>query len=214
MSYNLETIRNKVKSRIQDEDFDNTLINDFINDEQRELFAYYDLPFNRATTTQLVTTGTNTLPLPAGHQKTKALNVIAPEDYDTEISSYYLPYNRFQETFRPAQYYTDNQLRWWTIYDDSIIFSNNADQSYTLQHDYLKAPDTLVNNEDVPQLPEAYGEILVLGAMIRCLELNEDNDIATYQLAKKNQLVSAMLKRVSPQQSAKTNILRNSRRGL
>ncbi len=214
MSYNLETIRNKVKSRIQDQEFDNNLINDFINDEQRELFAYYDLPFNRTTTTHLVNQGEHTVNLPSNHQKTKSLRVIAPEDYDTDLSEFYLPYNRFAEDFRPPQYYTDNQLRWWTIYDTQIIFSNNSDASYTLQHDYLKAPDALVNNEDVPELPEAYGEILVLGAMIRCHELNEDNDIAAYQLAKKNQLVSAMLKRVSPQQSAKTGILRNSRRGL
>jgi hypothetical protein len=214
MSYNLESIRNKVKSRIQDQDFDNNLINDFINDEQRELFTYYDLPFNRTSTTYLITQGNHDMPLPTGHQKTKSLRVIAPEDYDVDLSEFYLPYNRFREAFRPPQYYTDNQLRWWTIYDDSVIFSNNADASYTLEHDYLKAPDALVNNEDVPELPEAYGEILVLGAMIRCHELNEDNDIAAYQLAKKNQLVSAMLKRVSPQQSAKTGILRNSRRGL
>lgn len=214
MSYNLESIRNKVKSRIQDQDFDNNLINDFINDEQREIFAYYDLPFNRATTTNLVTTGTHEIPLPTGHQKTKALNIIAPESYDTELSEFYLPYNRFQEMFRPPQFYTNNQLRWWTIYNTSIIFCNNADQDYTIQHDYLVAPTELVNNEDVPQIPEAYGEILVLGAMIRCHELNEDNDIATYQLAKKNMLVQAMLKRVSPQQSAKTSVLRNSRRGL
>jgi hypothetical protein len=214
MAYTLETIRNKVKSRIQDQDFDNTLINDFINDEQRELFAYYDLPFNRTTQSVLINQGEHSFALPAGHQKTKALNVIAPENYDRELSQWYLPYNRFKEQFRPQDFVSETQLKWWTIYDDSIIFSNNADAQYTLEHDYLVAPTELVNNEDVPRLPEAYGEILVLGAMIRCHELNEDNDIATYQLAKKNQLVSAMLKRVSPQQSAKTGILRNSRRGI
>lgn len=214
MSYNLEEIRNKVKDRIQDSEFDNNLINDFINDEQREIFTYYDLPFNRAITTHLVTTGTHEVALPTGHQKTKTLNIIAPQDYDTELSEWYLPYNRFMEYFRPQQYYSNNQLRYWTIADDKIIFSNNADQNYTLEHTYLKAPDTLVNNEDVPAIPEAYGEILVLGAMIRAHELNEDNDIAAYQMQKKNQLVQAMLKRVSPQQSAKTGILRNSRRGI
>ncbi len=214
MSYNLETIRNKVKSRIQDEDFDNNLINDFINDEQREILTYYDLPFNRDITTHLVTTGTHEVTLPSGHQKTKTLNIIAPEGYDTELSEWYLPYNRFMEYFRPQAFYSDNQIRYWTIADGKIIFSNNADQNYTLEHCYLKSPTALVNNEDVPQIPEEYGEVLVLGAMIRCHELNEDNDIAAYQMQKKNQLVQAMLKRVSPQQSAKTGILRNSRRGI
>ena len=214
MAYTLETIRSKVKSRIQDQDFDNTLINDFINDEQREICAYYDLPFNRATSSVLINQGVHSFVLPTGHQKTKALNVVAPENYDRELSQWYLPYNRFKEQFRPADFYDNSQLAWWTIYDDSILFSNNADAQYTLEHDYLVIPAELVNNEDVPVIPEAYGEILVLGAMIRCHEINEDNDIAAYQMQKKNQLVQAMLKRVSPQQSAKTNILRNSRRGL
>lgn len=214
MSYTLESIRNKVKDRIQDADFDNNLINDFINDEQRELFAYYDLPFNRAITSLLITTGTHEVALPAGLQKVKTLNIIAPENYDSELSEYYLPYNRFSEYFRPPAFVSNSQLRWWTINDGKLIFSYNADQNYTLEMTYLKAPTELVNNEDVPALPEAYGEILVLGAMIRAHELNEDNDIAAYQMQKKNLLVQAMLKRNSPQQSAKTGILRNSRRGI
>lgn len=214
MAYNLETIRNKVKSRIQDQDFDNTLINDFINDEQRELFAYYDLPFNRAVTTLLITSGTHEVALPDGLQKVKTLNVIAPENYDSELSEWYIPYNRFSEYFRPQDFTSDTQLRYWTINNGKLIFSNNADQNYTLEMTYLKAPTELVNNEDVPALPEAYGEILVLGGMIRCHEINEDNDIAAYQMQKKNQLVQAMLKRNSPQQSAKTGILRNTRRGI
>jgi hypothetical protein len=49
MAYDLQSIRLQVKNRLSDQNFDDVLVNQFINDEQRELFNYFDLPFNRTT---------------------------------------------------------------------------------------------------------------------------------------------------------------------
>lgn len=214
MAYTLGDLRTTVRNRIADPNFSTALIDQFINDEQREIFGYYDLPFNRAVTTHTLTSGTNTINLPAGHQKTKGLRIIAPQNDDRDLSRFYLPWNRFKQNFREASYYSDTDPTYWSIYDTQIVFSYNSDKNYTLQHDYLITPTELTEDADVPELPEEFREILVLGAMVRAYEVNDDNDIAQYQQSKKNLLIGAMLKRYSPQQSANTNILRNTYRGI
>ena len=214
MAYNLQSIRNQVKNRISDQNFSTAMINQFINDEQREVLNYYDLPFNRTSATLTLTTGTNTVALPSNCQKIKNLEITAPAGYDNNLDPFYLEYNRFAEAFRPVQYYSANQPSWWTVYNTSIIFMSNADNTYTLQIDYINKPLELSGETDVPVIPEEFQEILVLGAMVRCLEANDDNDIAAYQNGKKNLLVQAMLKRYAPQQTAKTPIMRNTYRGI
>lgn len=214
MAYNLESIRTQVKNRISDQNFSNIMINQFINDEQREILNYYDLPFNRTSTVQSISAGNNTIPLPPDNQRVKSIRVTAPDGYDGTLDPYYLEYNRFKQAFREPQYYSNNQLLWWTIYNTAIIFAYNADRTYTVQIDYNQRPAELVADTDVPVIPEEFQEVLVLGAMVRALESIDDNDIAQYQQGKKNLLVQSMVKRFSPQQVAKTEIIRNTRRGI
>lgn len=215
MAYNLGSLVNKVKSRLSDQNFSTEQIMDFLNDEQREIFNYYDLPFNRTTIQHTITQGNNLVALPTGHQKTKGLRIIAPQNDDKDLSRYYLPWARFKQYFRQEPgFYSESDLVWWTIYNDNIEFANNADKTYTLEQDYLIRPIEMTEDNDVPELPEEFQEILVLGALVRSLEVNDDNDIAQYQQGKKNLLVQAMLRRLAPQQSAKTNIIRNSYRGI
>ena len=214
MAYTLASIRQTVKDRLVDQNFSSALIDQFINDEQREILNYYDLPFNRATVVHTLVQGASQLDLPVGHQKTKILRITAPSNYDTDITRFYLPYGKFREAFRESSIYTEGTPRWWTIYNDQIIFSWNADTNITLQHDYLKEATALEDDADVPEIPESFQEVLVLGALVRCYETNDDNDIAQYQQGKKNLLVAALLKRYSPQQSGKTDVLRNTNRGI
>lgn len=214
MSYTLESIRTQVKNRISDQNYSNGMINQFINDEQREILNYYDLPFNRTSSAQGVAIGAHTLPLPADCQKVKSLRITAPDGYDGSLDPYFLEHNRFVQAFREPQYYNNNQINWWTVYNTDILFAYNADRNYTLQIDYIKRAPELATDSDVPILPEEFQEVLVLGAMVRCYESNDDNDIAQYQQGKKNLLVQSLVKRYAPQQVAKTEIVRNTYRGI
>lgn len=215
MSYTLGDIRTQVKNRLSDQNFSDAVINQFVNDEQREIFNYFDLPFNRTTIEHTVAQGANTINLPTGHQKTKGLRIIAPENDDRDLTQSYLPWGRFKQYFRQEpDFYSESDLVWWTIYNDKIEFANNADKSYTLEQDYLIRPTEMTEDNDVPEIPEEFQEILVIGALVRALEVNDDNDIAQYQQGKKNLLVQAMLRRLAPQQSGKTNIIRNTYRGI
>ena len=212
--YTLASLRQTVKDRLVDQNFSSALIDQFINDEQREILNYYDLPFNRDSVIHTLLENESQIPLPEGHQKTKVLRITAPLPYDMDLTKYYLPYGRFRELFRETAQYGVANPTWWTIYNNDIIFSWNADQEITLQHDFNKAATPLEDDADVPEIPEEFQEILVLGALVRCYETNDDNDIAQYQLGKKNLLLQALLKRYSPQQSGKVERLRNSARGI
>ena len=43
---------------------------------------------------------------------------------------------------------------------------------------YIRKPKTLTQNSDVPEIPEEFSELLILGAFKRILERNEDFDLA------------------------------------
>lgn len=214
MAYNLAAIKTLVKDRLQDQNFDDALITQFINDEQREVLNYYNLPFNRMQAPFTLNQGDSTSNLPSDHQETLGLRITAPENYDVELTQWFLPYNRFKDYFREAGYYSQTEPRYWTIRYGKLIFSYEVDKTYTLEHDYLTVVDELVADGDVPSLPVEFQEVLVLGALVRALEVNDDNDIAQYQQGKKNLLVQTMLKRYNPRQSGKVNVLRNTYRGI
>lgn len=214
MAYNLAHIRQLVKDRLTDQNFSSALIDQFINDEQREICNYYDLPFNRSSATLTLVAGESRVNLPSDHQKTKVLRITAPTTENNDITRYYLPYGKFRRIFYDTNNYGESSPTWWTIYTDAIIFSWSADQNITLELDYTASIPTLSDDADVPVIPEDFQELLVLGALVRCYEANDDNDIAQYQAGKKNLLLQAMLKRYSPQQSGKVEILSNSNRGI
>lgn len=213
--YNLQTLREKVKNRLADPNFADELINDFLNDEQREIFNYYNLPFNRAKVPATISEGGNTIALPLEHQRTTGLRIVAPEGYDVELTQWFMPYNRFKDYFREAEYYSKTVPRWWTIYDNEIVFAYQADKAYQLEHDFLTAVEDMTVDTSEPAIPQEFQEVLVLGALVRCLEVNDDNDIAQYQQGKKNLLLQGLISRYTPgRQSGKTTVLRNTNRGI
>jgi len=216
MAYTLLDIRNRVKDRLDDQDFSNSLLNNFINDEQREILNYYNLPFNRTFALHTINQGDDTITLPADHQTTLGLRITGPQNYDVELTQYFLPYNRFKDYFREQQYRSQNNLRYWTLNNNQEIeFAWQADRTFTLEQDYIKTAAELENDNDVPEIPEEFRELLILGAYIRALEVNDDNDIAQYQYGKKELLIQSLVKRYAPsQQKGKTTVLRNTFRGI
>lgn len=53
----------------------------------------------------------------------------------------------------------------WSIADDGqLMFAPSPDKPYLIHHLYVKEPQVLVNNTDVPELPPRFHEIIVLEA--------------------------------------------------
>ena len=66
----------------------------------------------------------------------------------------------------------------WTLYGGNILLDAPTDDDYTMTMYYIKRPVKLTQDSDVPELPEEFEELLVLGAFRRILERNEDYDLA------------------------------------
>jgi hypothetical protein len=73
---------------------------------------------------------------------------------------------------------TAGPIHAWTLYANAMRTSAPTDQEYTMTVFYTKTPTKLTQDADIPELPEDFAELLVLGAYVRCLERNEDEDLA------------------------------------
>jgi hypothetical protein len=97
-----------------------------------------------------------------------------------DISDNYLEFRDFNKRYPAAETNSVGKPSVWTSYGNKLYFTQPTDQSYTLSLFYLKTPDTLEDDADVPEIPEAFQEVLVLGAYFRILERNEDFDQAAF----------------------------------
>ena len=75
------------------------------------------------------------------------------------------------------KYFNQSTQQWEALYGGNIMLSAPTDKDYTMTMFYIKKPKTLVDNTDVPELPEEFEELLVLGAYKRILDRNEDFDL-------------------------------------
>lgn len=220
MSYTLADIRVRVKNKLDDTDFDSALTDTFINDTQREILNTYQLPFNEKTFSGTLSTGQYTYDLDATltlFQRMINIRLTSPDTNEVDLSDNFVPYRLFRQKY-PDPSSQDNHLPSdWTIYANKLIFSTPVDQNYTLDMDYVSGATTLTDDTDVPQIPEEFQETLVLGAYIRALEFNDDNDIADYNRNKRGgyiDQINNIVNRYRPTQTAKTTTMRISRRGI
>lgn len=216
--YNVQEIVQKVRNRLDDQDFPQAVLVDFINATQQEIFNQYVIPFNQKTFSGDLAEGqhrfnfVNTAP---DYQRVISLRLTDPEDEETDISEKYVNYREFRKRFpkpgdRPA-----GKPSHWTTYGFVIIFSQPTDRVYTMDMDYVKEATVLTNGDDVPELPKSWEEVLILGTFIRALERNDDLDIAEYHRSKLggyNDQVQTLINRYNPAQTATTTVMRQSRR--
>jgi hypothetical protein len=177
MTYNLSTVRARIEQKLDDTSFGVDKLNQFINDGQRDIlnsrrFVFMEREADLTTTANLDTvTGTPTdmqVPLslrvytPVGNAV--PLRYVEYEDFDTVYPN---PTNN--GTTAPSQ---------WKIFNQTITIYPIADATYTLKLKYIKEPAELILDASVPEIPEAFSEILVLAGYKRALEHNDDFDQA------------------------------------
>lgn len=216
MAYTLTALRTDIKNKLDDDDFDNTKLTSFINDAIREIANRYRLPhFETTDLTKTVDQGEYTITLPTAAQRIVVLQIISPEDVEVDLTPYYMPYTKFRRHYVQQDSESENRPWTWTLYGNTIEFPYPSDQTYTFKIDYISRPTELSSDSDVPDLTEDFREVIVLGAYIRALEHNDDNDIAQYQ--RNNNFEPQLIDVVSkyhPQQIGKQRVMRNSYRGV
>ena len=186
MDYNLAGIRERViNDKLDDDEFDPGIVDRFINDAQRDIFNQFELSFQEGIFSGAVPVDATIFQYPTDVAIAQSHVITAPDGSQKDLHDGYLDFRTFNSMFPTPANNTPGAIGYWTLYGGNILTSCPTDDEYTLTIFYIKKPTKLVEDDDVPQIPEEFSELLVLGAYIRVLQRNEDFDQADY--IKKNE---------------------------
>lgn len=199
MAYQFSDLKTKLRTQIGDASIDSTILSDALNYTQQGFFNTFDLTLNSDTQTNAVATGANTLTsaLPTDLQRITALYITAPSGREADLTESFVSPKEFRKQFPSVT--IANPLNYWTFWE-SVQFSTLADVDYTIAVDYIKSVPILSADADVPVIPEAFEELLILGAKIRIYEQKEDFDYAGQFQTRYGDLMEAFLTRYSTRQ--------------
>lgn len=175
MDYNLVGIRQRVLvDKLDDDEFNPQTVDNFINDTQRDIFNQFELPFQEKIFQGTILAGSTMFSLP------KDLALLQTQSIPG-VKGFYRNKVRFSDFFKAypdAINETASAPNIWCQYAGNILLSAPTDKDYQMTVYYIRKPIKLIEDSDIPEVPEEFEEALVLGAFRRCLEFNEDYDLA------------------------------------
>lgn len=175
MEYNLAGIRQRILvDKLDDDEFDPQIIDNFINDAQRDIFNQFELPFQEKIFQGTIPAGSTMFQLPNDLAQMQSQTIAGASGFDGQK----VAWRDFFRAYPDVANATPGAPSRWTQYAGNILLSTPTDQDYTMTLFYIRKPKTLVENGDVPEIPEEFSELLILGAFKRILERNEDFDLA------------------------------------
>ena len=151
MAYTLSGIRNRIiDDKLDDPDFDTAIVDRFINDAQRSIFNTYELSFIEKVYAGLLPDGGYVFTFPDDYQITQILKITDPDSNIRDITDLYVPFRTFNKVYPTPLNNTEGAPAAWTLHGNKLYFDKPTDQSYTLEIYYLKKPDLLEDDGDVP----------------------------------------------------------------
>ena len=178
MSYLMSDLITRVQRKLDDDSFDTSILIDFANDTEREIFNRYRINTEEQQIDTITTTAGSRdltgLPGVAGAGSVGqyiSLRIILPVNYSNVI-----PYVEYEDA--DVFYPNYNLLGMgppiaWFIFDGTPSLINRADKTYTLSAKYTLLPTKLTAAGDTPNIPEEFSELEVLGMYARALEFND-----------------------------------------
>lgn len=197
--YNLGTLVSDVKDELQDESYDDNRIIRYINQAYFETFGEVPYSFFEKTYKyETIDSGEMQVPrdfqsvirLVVERDKMKMpLKYLAPDKYFAAYEGQKVyRYTQIGNTihfYLPKEYECDG---------DDVV----PDEFYTIKLYYEAKPVKLENATDVPLIPSEYGEILILGALVRAERRRGNYDFAQIFDNHKAELITNMAMRYGP----------------
>lgn len=201
MAYTLGQLVADVQSKLDDTSFDSTLIKQFINDAQREVAIKYNFPFFEASYSGSLVIDTYIYLIPSGIDTIEGMRITDPSGDEVDITRNYLDFRTFDQRFPDPSENESGVPRYWTVRDGNYYLFPKPDKTYTFDIRYQKIPTTLSADADVPEVPERFQEILVLGALSRAHKFNDEYDLADFEDRKMEELLFEASQRSSKRQT-------------
>ena len=191
MDYTLETLKNILRRRLQDEEFDGDTLTIFLNDTLNEILGEDKYPFmQRIGEYTADSEGEEFLPpYYAGTFYIYAKQCKEPEQK--------LEYVSPDEFFKGGKRLTFV----YTIFANKLFYrirKDPKDAGFSVKHLYLENPRPLTKDTDVPPIPPQYMEALILGALARAEEVRDNYDYAQLYRNQQDQLLTNMKLRYGP----------------
>ncbi len=202
MEYTLQAIRDRViNDKLDDEEFDPNIVDRFINDTQRDIFNQYELSFQEKIFAGTLPSTSTMFALPDDLQQLQSAVVTDPDNNLQNIMGKYMDFRSFNHAYPKPTIATAGGIEAWSLYSGNMLLSRPTDITYELTVFYTKKPEKLELPTDVPEIPEEFGELLVLGAYVRCLERNEDFDLAAYVKTEYNNMLDMLVSKYGYRQA-------------
>lgn len=195
MALTLDFMRQLVRSRLDDEDYEDEYLDQALNEAQWDILRNHQLTFMETSTTVTLLTATNSIPYP-----TDVRNLIGVRSVATGIQSYnitenFVDYATFNQNISNPQVSQPNAPILWTTFAGNMIFPNLADKNYTLTVDYIKTvprvDGTIVTTFVIP---DEYQELLKIGAYMRIAKREDDYDVKQQEMIDYSKMLTDMLK--------------------
>lgn len=196
MDYNLAGIRQRILvDKLDDEEYDPDVIDRFINDTQRDIFNQYELSFQEKIFSGTIPAGATMFRFPTDVAQIQSQVITGPDGTQRNIRDYYMKFREFNQSFPTPGSSTAGAVGYWTLYAGNMLTSAPTDQEYTMTIYYIKKPKTLTVGTEVPEIPEEFGELLVLGTLQRVQQRNEDYDLAAQTALEYQRLLNLLVNR-------------------
>ena len=179
MDYNLATLRRDLAlDLLDDEEYEPGILDRAINRAIREIYNQYELSFMEKIFSGTLPEGSTMLRYPADLALAQGHVLTAPDGIQRSMDGTYMEWRDFNRLYPTPANNTPGAPSHWTSYGGNIILSCPTDKEYTLDVYYLKKAPKLLADTDVPEIPEEFSELILLGAYIRIAKRNEDTDLA------------------------------------
>lgn len=191
MDYTLQNMKNLLRKRLQDEDFDGDTLTHFLNQSLNEILGEDKYPFmQRIDQYQAFSEGE--IDLPPGYASTFFIYANKDEQPRMELN-YIAPELFFDKTSQRHMVYT--------VFANTLFYRIEHDedgQGFTITHLYLTNPLPLVKDTDRTPIPPQYIEALLLGALARAEQLRDNFDFAQIYENKRDEILTNMKLRYGP----------------
>jgi len=196
MDYTLGSLKEMLRKRLQDEEFDGDTLTMFLNQSLNEILGEdkyrfmqrideYTAEPNGEINLPPLYGGTFYLYAKKAKQPRDEINFIAPEEFFDKTKSHSMVYTVFANTL----FY---RLRQGKHGEDCVC------DDYKIYHLYLENPLPLKKDSDITPIPSQYIEALILGALARAEQLRDNFDYAQIYFNQQDQILTNMKLRYGP----------------
>ena len=218
MAYNTGNLISQVQTRVRDTGFSSSTILQLINDTQNDVFNEYNFPFMQTAATFVLTVNdediTSGVGLPDNYSLAQHLTITSNgHESNLPIVDYRWVEENYPDPNDSAHYPSGvPQFAFYANGTINVFPAPNADYSVILS--YRKKATELTSDDDVPEIPSEFGELLVVGAAYRVMQIKDNYDIAGVLQNKYDEILQKMAVRYNRVQIGQPKQMRINRRAV